>query len=157
MEQSWSRATDRENLCPRWKKNHQPCTHPTLRLWLYSSVMTELELSLKKLRYALSKQIWSRIQKSRAMEFAMSRGKAISFSDSYIVQGDPGDRKRELTKHSILEHGIPTRTLRLNSWDSKRWLQMFMLGRGGSEKGHSFKDADFGEIALHKGLFVSVP
>jgi hypothetical protein len=30
-------------------------------------------------------------------------------------------------------------------------------GGGGIEKGHSFKDADFGEIALHKSLFVSVP
>lgn len=83
--------------------------------------------------------------------------KNISFSDSYIVLKVPGDHRQELTERLPLEHGIPTRPCALTLESQRGGLKCLDLGAGGSENGSFFKDADFGETALHKSLFVSVP
>lgn len=83
--------------------------------------------------------------------------KNISFSDSYIVLKVPGNHRQELTERLPLEHGIPTRPCALTLESQRGGLKCLDLGAGGSENGSFFKDADFGETALHKSLFVSVP
>jgi hypothetical protein len=51
-----------------------------------------MELSLEKLRYALSKQIWSRTQNFRATEFAMLERKCFLFRQLYCTKRPQGSQ-----------------------------------------------------------------